>query len=137
MVEGDKPFWSGFHAALVFDTPVPAIVELVNAIRSDYAVLITTGRGEALRWPMMLWLNKHEIRFDHIFMRGRNDHRPDQEVKRDLYVNEIARIYDVQFVIDDRPSVCDMWREIGLPLLQVSQPKTIQPFEFLRGQEDE
>ena len=132
-VDDPDPDWDGYHKSLPFDTPIPAVVNLVNALDEDVLVFITTGRSESLRWPMVQWLHKHEIRYDRLLMRPVNDQRADHEVKRDLYLDHIEGRYNVLFVVDDRPSVCDMWRSLGLPLIQVAQPEEVPPFQFLGG----
>jgi hypothetical protein len=132
-VECDKPDWASFNAALVFDNPVERIVALTHALRPDIKVLITSGRSEEFRPQMIASLTKHRVNYDRVFMRHLRDQRRDDVVKRELFLNEISPHYDVLFVVDDRPIVCDMWREIGLPLLQVTQPDDVPVFRFLGG----
>ena len=55
-----------------------------------------------------------------LFMREHNDHRADHEVKREMFLVEIEDDYDIQFVLDDRKQVVDMWRKEGLPCFQVA-----------------
>jgi hypothetical protein len=40
-------------------------------------------------------------------------------VKLELFDEHIRDQYDVQFVLDDRNQVVDMWRQLGLTCLQV------------------
>jgi hypothetical protein len=53
-------------------------------------------------------------------MRKYGDYRKDYVVKREIYEQLIAPDYDILCVLDDRNSVVDMWREIGLTCLQVA-----------------
>ncbi len=48
--------------------------------------------------------------------------RKDTIVKEEIFWRDIADNYNVQFVIDDRPSVARMWRELGLKVFQVGDP---------------
>jgi hypothetical protein len=53
-----------------------------------------------------------------LLMRGEGDYRSDVIVKREMLHYIQAQGYEVRLVVDDRPSVCDMWRAEGLTVLQ-------------------
>lgn len=56
-----------------------------------------------------------------LLMRATDDKRKDTYVKKEIWDRDIVGKYNVVCVIDDRPSVCRMWRyEIGLPVFQVN-----------------
>lgn len=57
---------------------------------------------------------------DHIFMRAEEDFRHDTIVKKELYERHIEPFYNVFCVFDDRTTVVDMWRSLGLVCLAVS-----------------
>lgn len=132
-VECDRPDWASFNAAIPFDNPVPAVVSLANSIAPDIAVIVCSGRSEDFRYPMQLWLRKHEIRHDFLFLRASKDQRADEKVKRDILNEKIRPNFDVLFAVDDRPSVCAMWVEEGIPLIQVAQPDDTPVFLGLGG----
>lgn len=94
--------------------PVVELVKLIAAGSRDMRVILVSGRDEVCRDRTVMWLDAQSIEFDDLFMRRRKDNRPDTIVKREIYEREIADSYDVAFVIDDRPTVIDMWRELGL-----------------------
>lgn len=48
--------------------------------------------------------------------------RKDTIIKEELFWKPIADNYNVQFVLDDRLSVCRMWRDLGIKVLQVGNP---------------
>jgi len=54
-----------------------------------------------------------------LFMRGNKDHRKDYILKKEIYDTCIKDIYEVVAVFEDRPSVCRMWRDLGLLVYQV------------------
>ena len=60
-----------------------------------------------------------ETVFRSILMRKQGDFRPDEEVKLEIYYNEIEPRYNVIAVFDDRDKVVKMWRENGLMCCQV------------------
>lgn len=66
------------------------------------------------------WLKEKNVPYDKLVMRKNKDYRKDNEVKEELYVNEIAPFYNVIGVFDDRRSVIDMWKSYGLQTYQVS-----------------
>jgi hypothetical protein len=53
-------------------------------------------------------------------MRKSGDYRKDYEVKKEIYETYIKDKFNVLCVLDDRQSVVDMWRSLGLTCLQVN-----------------
>jgi hypothetical protein len=130
----DDESWNNFNAALRFDAPVPVVAALLRSVRPGVARIMTSGRMEG-DWPgdrrrriaMMDWIVKHQLPIDELFMREGGDYRVDSVLKDEIYETKIAPRYDVKFVIDDRPQVCDMWRKKGLHVLQVTDPGILPP----------
>lgn len=124
--------WAAFNAALPFDAPVPQVAALLRSIRPGVARIMVSGRMEG-DWPgdrrrriaMIDWLVKHELPIDALIMREGGDTRHDSVVKRELYERFIFPKYDVRYVIDDRPQVIDMWRELGFTVLKVTDPNIL------------
>ena len=54
-------------------------------------------------------------------MREDTDHRPDWQVKREIYEREIKDKYNVIGVFEDRQQCVDMWRSLGLTCFQVAK----------------
>lgn len=101
------------------------VAHLVDAIgMMKYAkVFLFSGRDGVCRPETEEWLERHDIEYDHLEMRAKDDNRKDTEVKREMYDKIIEGNYNVLFVVDDRPQVCRMWRdELGLRVLQVGDP---------------
>lgn len=87
-------------------------------------------RERTLAWIRreMPWLYGHDFE---LFMRPefevdpksgnqRLDNRKDSIVKKEIYEREILGKFNVDYVLDDRRQVVDMWREQGLLVLQVA-----------------
>jgi predicted kinase len=55
---------------------------------------------------------------DRILMRAAGDYRSDVIVKREFLNQVRAEGYNPRLVVDDRPSVCNMWVEEGITTLQ-------------------
>lgn len=127
------------------DPPIEGIIDLVDILRHKYVsdwsnqdedfnndLIFVTGRSEKYREQTTKFLQKHIIdRFYHysseyeipeliLHMRQNNDNRPDTQVKREIYLNKIKNVCNVRYVLDDRPSVCRMYRRLGLTVLQLN-----------------
>lgn len=83
-------------------------------------VIIVSGRMNTYRDETVHWLVDNKIHFCELYMRRAGDHRPDTVVKREIYETYIAPAGSpVIKVYDDRPSVIEMWRELGLNCIEV------------------
>jgi hypothetical protein len=130
----DDASWAAFNAALPFDAPIPVVAALLRSIRPNVVRIMTSGRmagdrpGETFRRVQLVnWIKKHDLPIDILHMRRAGDTRRDSIVKEEMFRKYIDPIYDVRFVVDDRPQVCDMWRSIGLHVLQVKDPGILPP----------
>lgn len=118
-VQGPNKNWKAFNSLLVHDDLNHWCFELIHAMSTrGYKVLFVTGRGEANRKPTEDWLKKHLVPYDDLFMRSVADFREDSDVKEEIYREMIEQEYQVLFVVDDRKSVVDRWRELNLVCLQ-------------------
>lgn len=84
-------------------------------------VLVVTGRDAVCRKVTEDWLDLHELDYDEMFMRPKDDYRKDTAIKKEIYVNEIKDKYNVLAVYDDRLSVCKAWNDLGLYVFTVNQ----------------
>lgn len=104
------------------DQPNDPVVNLVNRYYAYGAsqVIILSGRDGCCREATEGWLDQH-VEYDRLLMRDPGDTRKDAIVKQELFLDHVAPYYNVEFVLDDRNSVVDMWRGIGLTVLQVAE----------------
>ena len=116
------------------DTVDPIVAEMVRKYRSadimdekPLYVVIVSGRDDTCKEATEQWLANNHIPYDELFMR---DHTlidedgkklDDTVIKRDIYEKWIKNRYNVKFVLDDRNRVVDMWRSLGLKVLQVGE----------------
>jgi histidinol phosphatase-like enzyme len=104
------------------DAPNLPIIDLVQILRdTGLKVVITTGRDGVALNDTKAWLTSHGVVYDAIFIRPEGDYRPDTEIKKEIYDNHIKDTYNIIYVIDDRKQVVEMWRELGLTVLQVAE----------------
>jgi hypothetical protein len=88
---------------------------------NGYSILLVSGREERFREPTMRFLTKFAIPYQYLWMRCTKDYRKDAIIKREIFDSEIAGKYCVEFVLDDRDQVVEMWRrDLHLDCFQVN-----------------
>lgn len=109
------------------DNPNQWVIDLVKTIQQthlDWHTIIMSGRlgSEECETLTRQWLSSNGIVYTNLFMRPEDqEYIKDSIIKNQMYWNLVEPHYDVQFVIDDRNQVVDMWRnEVGLNVLQVA-----------------
>lgn len=107
------------------DKPFENVIEVVSRLAlpntEEYStpqVIVMSARTEGCREATVDWLMENGLVFDEIHMRKVGDMRKDREVKYDLFNAHVRDKYNVLAVFDDRNSVIDLWREMGLTALQ-------------------
>lgn len=113
-----KKNWPAFFAAMHLDELNVWCRELMNAMKAaGFRIALVSGRPDDYEETIKKWLLQYDVQYDLLYLRRGGDRRPDTIVKR-----EILRRYfekkDILFVVDDRPSVVEMWRSEGLICLQ-------------------
>lgn len=99
----------------------PIIKNLLNAVKDKYVIILVSGRDEVCREKTEKWLRGNDITYGMLLMRPEGDIRKDSIVKREIFENYIRDYYNIQFVLDDRNQVVEMWRSLGLKCLQVQE----------------
>ncbi|WP_216080453.1 hypothetical protein, partial [Shigella flexneri] len=66
------------------------------------------------------WLYEHYGILFNLSMRKDGDVREDSIVKLEMFNEHIRDKYYVDFVLDDRNQVVELWRSLGLTCLQVA-----------------
>lgn len=118
-----KKDWDSFFKEMEKDEPYEWCMELMEDMYSSAnhkIVMLVTAREEKHREVTEAWLDKHNVPYDFLYMRADGDHRDDDEIKKEIYLEKIKPDYDIVLALDDRPRICRMWRSIGIPTLQVN-----------------
>jgi len=107
------------------DTVNEPIATLVQALVKHFEAkpIFMSGRSDICRQDTEEWLLKHlgPLAVGRpLLMREHGDNRKDAIVKRELFDGFVRDRYDIKYVIDDRNQVVEMWRSIGLTVLQVA-----------------
>ena len=104
------------------DTTVRDLCNIYESCEQDIRVILMSGRDSVCRNETLDWLHKNYVSYTSLFMREREDTRKDTIVKKELFDTHIKGKYNVEFVVDDRPSVCRQWHDMGLKVLRVGNP---------------
>lgn len=102
------------------NVPVANIVQ--SFYEKGYKILFVSGREDKYKEPTIRFIEKHlgpEFQYE-LIMRASDDKRKDSIIKNEFYEKFIRPNYFVEFVLDDRNQVVDMWRGMGLTCLQVA-----------------
>jgi predicted kinase len=118
LIHGRNPFDASRCERDLINDPVVNIVRHYKTL--GHTIILLSGRSASHRVQTINWLSAHQIPYDFLHMRSEGDMRKDSIIKKELYERHIKGMYHIDFVLDDRNQVVDMWRkEIGLLCLQV------------------
>lgn len=114
------------YERLINDKPVTYLIEMAKMYeKAGYEIICVSGRNAGTKndercWHNLTkkWLDNHSIPWDSLYMRKAEDFRKDDIVKEEIFWEKIAPNYNVVFAVDDRSSVVEMWRRIGVKCLQ-------------------
>ena len=117
---GDRsPYDASTCADDEINTPVLSVITEMD----NHSVVFLSGRSDKYRSQTLDFLKKcgfapHKV---DLFMRKEGDFRKDSIVKEELYRTHVEPVCNVEFVLDDRDQVVEMWRSIGLNCFQVAE----------------
>lgn len=114
--------WDGFFAACPGDLPINNVITTVRCLGHHAKLIGVSGRSDAIREQTLIWLKKHGVELDELYMRKAGDHRHDDIVKSEL-LDEILKhntVDDIAGVFEDRNAVVEMYRKRGLTVFQVA-----------------
>lgn len=126
-VTGAKPDWKSFNAEMVDDPPLADVCYLAELLGSHplapsfVKLFLFSGREETHRKVTEDFLRKNVPAYfkasEALVMRAEGDFRADTLVKKDMLRHIQGQGYKVRIVVDDRPSVVQMWKDEGLTVL--------------------
>lgn len=95
---------------------------IIKNIVNNYngTVIVLSGRDGVCRELTEEWLNDHDIKYSSLFMREAGNCEKDSIIKKRIFDTEIRGKYYIDYVLDDRNQVVEMWRSLGLTCLQVA-----------------
>lgn len=109
------------------DAPKPTVIQYLKMLREQgYKIITVSGREGGTKDDITKyrritenWLQTHCDGSDEHYQRTQGDSRKDDIVKEEIFRQFIADRYNVKLAVDDRDTVVEMWRRIGLECWQV------------------
>jgi len=100
--------------------PVRKTIELFY--KAGYKIVVCSGRDHGRGYEVTKkWFEDNKIPFDYMYLRNAGDVRPDTVIKKEIYERELKDKFNIVMCLDDRNSVVNMLREIGLDVFQVAE----------------
>jgi len=110
------------------------VLSILSRVQSEKCkIIFLSGREDSCKDKTKLWLENTGFLTDllgvdsidsrehcELFMRKTKDFRKDTIIKKEIFDREIKDKYYIDFVLDDRDCVVEMWRDLGLTCLQVA-----------------
>lgn len=109
--------WDDFHLGYSDDRPRVEYVRLTACLSPGLVVILLTCRQEAHRSVTKEWLRVNGIGYDHLIMWDPDSHGY-YEHKAQAF-DSIAKRWDVRLVIEDSATHAQMFRDRGVPVIQV------------------
>lgn len=119
----EKKDWKNFFKEMDKDTPYYWCLDILKGlVKQDYEIVYCSGRPDNYQEVTRNWLIEHKIPNGLLLMRSRNDHRSDTVIKEIILDFEIKTRYsNIQFAIDDRKMVVEMWRRNNIVCLACNE----------------
>jgi len=116
-----QEMWDMFHSAMEFDEPARSVINVVNSLSSDVLVVILTGRPEKYKAGTLEQLTRWKVRHDHLIMRKEGDRQSSVNLKKQVVMHMMEIGLEIVQAIDDREDICDMYRELEIPTVEIKQ----------------
>lgn len=100
-----------------------SILSILDQYYNKHEIIFCSGREDKYKEQTLMFLAKCGYNLPRdmlsLHMRKEGDYRKDSIIKREIFDEHIKGKYYIEFVLDDRNQVVEMWRELGLTCLQV------------------
>jgi hypothetical protein len=138
-IQHEKKDYHSFFTMIVEDEAFDTVASFVRELyEKGYYIIILSGRPSTLPEDPSFnvgtvtsgWLDLYNIPNHLLLMRRGGDYRPDVEAKREIWrgltLKGRLNPESVKVVLDDRDSICELWREVGLPLVKVDHGRVLE-----------
>lgn len=118
LLNGRSPYIADDCDKDLVNEPVANLLKL--KAQTGTKIILFSGRLDTYKDKTLKWLAEQEVPYEMLHMRKADDSRKDSIVKREFFETYVEDKYFVEFVLDDRNQVVDLWRdELRLPCFQV------------------
>ena len=119
LIKCERPDWPSFYRSCVSDSPKHWVISLLDMCKQRGEILILSGRSDEVEGYTRDWLQQHSIMYDYLAMRPAGNSQADHILKKKMMEDFLRdKDFEVQFIVDDRQRVVDMWRKNGFNVLQ-------------------
>jgi phosphoglycolate phosphatase-like HAD superfamily hydrolase len=112
---GRRKDWRAFFDACGEDPLITEVHRLLSLLRDDLAVILLSARPGRIVHETLAWLERYEVRWDLLLLRGDRNGPPAVEFKRALLGELRTSGFDLQLGFEDDPLNVAMFREEGVP----------------------
>lgn len=123
--KGETKNWKKFFELIPNDTVNVDVLDMVMKYEDEgFWIIFMSARPDTYRKVTLEWLEKvfeGYPAWKTLIMRKGNDKRPDTEVKKQMLETYFPDKSLIHKIIDDRPSVIRMWKELGLDVIDVGK----------------
>ncbi len=111
--------WYGEGAAegMKNDIANDDVCAVVKKLQETYPIVLATGRDTSQEEVTKQWLSTQGINITDFYFRTEGDYRKGVEVKREQ-IEKILEKYNVLVIFDDCEPIVQMYRDMGLTVLQ-------------------
>lgn len=99
------------------DKPRYFVIDMVRGLMDQgITPVFLSGRDGCCKEDTYKWVREYIMEDEpfYLFMRETNDSRKDKVVKEEIFWKYVANNFNVVGAIDDRSSVLQLWRELGI-----------------------
>lgn len=119
----EKKAWDEYHARCHLDKPNEVVRMLLwGCMDVGVAIIFLTGRPERYRKKTVSWLQDHiGLRHDQytLLMRPDRNYVSNATLKQQLLAEfREQNKFQLLAILEDSPTVCAAWHELGLPVMQ-------------------
>lgn len=103
------------------NTHVADLLRMIRKCHPEVKIISLSGRDGVCSNETIKWLVDNDLKSDYHFQRKEGDQRTDSIIKEEIFWKDIAPNFWVQYAVDDRQQVVDMWTRLGVEVWQVQQ----------------
>lgn len=101
------------------DLPIVKNLEHVKKMAITHTIIIVTGRSVEIANKTISWLMYHQVKFNHFYMRNKNDYRTNKLVKKeilDLIISSGLSVNQVEYAMEDDLEIQELYLSYGIPI---------------------
>lgn len=117
----DYPFpdWDAFFHACGDDELIDEVARLLDVIDTEHRIVLLTARPIWVQPQTLAWLERYDLRWDLLVMRGRGDHMAARAYKQRTVAELRAAELDLRLAFEDDPRNVHMFHTQGIPCIYI------------------